>query len=294
MVDAFQLYKKIYEESKSIWIPNSIPKLSNISGTQFLREFIGRNVPVVIKNGCRHWKAMDWTIEYLVQVINNDITVAVTPDGRADAVTNGVFMLPFEQRMPIAEFFENLKHKELVYYAQYQNSSFSAEYEALQNDIEELGWAQEAFGTDPDAVNMWIGNSKSASSTHRDPYENIYCVVKGKKIFTLNPPTDTPFMYRREYPVSRYNEDMDPIDTGTKVPWIELDPDNCDLSKYPNFRYATTLKVVLEEGDVLYLPSCWYHKVAQEGDCVIAVNYWYDMQFDQRHLLNNFLDQIEP
>lgn len=41
--------------------------------------------------------------------------------------------------------------------------------------------------------------------------------------------------------------------------------------------------VRLNAGDVLYLPSLWFHRVSQECDneekC-IAVNYWYDMEYD--------------
>lgn len=40
--------------------------------------------------------------------------------------------------------------------------------------------------------------------------------------------------------------------------------------------------MTLQPGEVLYLPSLWFHSVFQtpnaEGLCV-AVNYWYDMDF---------------
>lgn len=67
------------------------------------------------------------------------------------------------------------------------------------------------IGRDPDAVNIWIGNERSVTSIHSggsllqrwmihtldsvdtvrtDPYENIYTVVRGTKVFTLFPPTE--------------------------------------------------------------------------------------------------------
>jgi hypothetical protein len=42
--------------------------------------------------------------------------------------------------------------------------------------------AHQAFGNAPDAVNLWIGDSKSLSSLHKDPYENMYAVLKGEKV----------------------------------------------------------------------------------------------------------------
>lgn len=45
---------------------------------------------------------------------------------------------------------------------------------------------------------------------------------------------------------------------------------------------AHRVRVTLNPGDMLYLPTLWYHKVTQscsgEGLCV-AVNYWHDMEF---------------
>lgn len=50
--------------------------------------------------------------------------------------------------------------------------------------------------------------------------------------------------------------------------------------------------VTLDEGDMMYLPAMWYHKVSQscgkEGfSC--SVNYWYDMDFDGQFWATNSL-----
>ena len=44
-------------------------------------------------------------------------------------------------------------------------------------------------------------------------------------------------------------------------------------------------------GDVLYLPSLWFHHLRQSHGCV-AVNFWYDMEFDARYAYNNFLREV--
>lgn len=31
-------------------------------------------------------------------------------------------------------------------------------------------------------------------TVHKDHYENLYCVIKGSKTFTMHPPTDQPFI----------------------------------------------------------------------------------------------------
>lgn len=35
-------------------------------------------------------------------------------------------------------------------------------------------------------------------------------------------------------------------------------------------------------GDVLYLPSLWFHQVQQSHQS-IAINFWFDMKYDQRY-----------
>ena len=37
----------------------------------------------------------------------------------------------------------------------------------------------------------------------------------------------------------------------------------------------------VEAGDVLYLPSLWFHHLRQSHGC-LAVNFWYDMEFDAK------------
>eukprot|EP00485_Elphidium_margaritaceum_P008595 CAMPEP_0202710218 /NCGR_PEP_ID=MMETSP1385-20130828/22238_1 /ASSEMBLY_ACC=CAM_ASM_000861 /TAXON_ID=933848 /ORGANISM="Elphidium margaritaceum" /LENGTH=299 /DNA_ID=CAMNT_0049369709 /DNA_START=30 /DNA_END=926 /DNA_ORIENTATION=+ len=78
-----------------------------------------------------------------------------------------------------------------VLYCQLQNGCMTNEYSALCDDIEmDISWASSALNRKPDAVNFWMGESRSISSLHQDPYENLYCVLAGQKQFTLYPPTD--------------------------------------------------------------------------------------------------------
>lgn len=44
-------------------------------------------------------------------------------------------------------------------------------------------------------------------------------------------------------------------------------------------------------GDVLYLPSLWFHHLRQSHSCV-AVNFWYDMEFDGKYLAKNLLEDL--
>lgn len=57
----------------------------------------------------------------------------------------------------------------------------------------------------------------------------------------------------------------------------------------------TPLTIEVHAGECLYLPAMWYHYVQQrrgpQGEPAIAVNYWYDMAFDDRFAYAKFTEE---
>ena len=294
----YDLFTEMAQEAKGLWVPENIVEVEEINSITFLRDFVARNVPVVIRNACKHWPAIKkWDRNYLEEKVQGKVTVAKS-DGNADCLKlvkdQLYFCLPFECEMTLEEFYDYKPRIETeVVYVQKQCSSLSTEMPELLQDISELDWAAEAFGSTPDAINIWLGNKNAISSLHKDPYENIYCVVTGRKHFVLLPPTDLPFLYRNLYPTANYNAalEIESVENSPKIPWIPVDPGNPDFEQYPLFRHASPIRVTLDPGDILYLPSLWYHKVSQD-DCTIAINYWYDMKFDSRWTWDLFASSL--
>lgn len=52
-----------------------------------------------------------------------------------------------------------------------------------------------------------------------------------------------------------------------QVPWIPLDPLRPDLQRYPQYRGARPLRCSVKAGEILYLPSLWFHHVQQSHGC---------------------------
>jgi hypothetical protein len=74
-----------------------------------------------------------------------------------------------------------------------ENDNLRDEYSALYDDVEaDIAWARVALEQEPDAINLWIGNSRSVTALHRDNYENVYCQIIGSKHFVLLPPIAMP------------------------------------------------------------------------------------------------------
>jgi hypothetical protein len=53
-----------------------------------------------------------------------------------------------------------------------------------------------------------------------------------------------------------------------------VDAEDPDLSRFPRFRDAPLWRADLEPGDLLYIPSMWWHQ-ARSQTTSIAVNLWW-------------------
>ena len=176
-----------------------------------------------------------------------------------------------------------------------------------------FAFAEEAFGTGPpDAINMWIGDERATSSMHKDHYENLFYVLSGEKVFLLCPPADVPFLPEGEFDSGRFRRDRHgeggwcvvpdrdgaggggAAAAGARVKWIEPDlADPRSASRFPLLDHCHPIEVRVREGEMIYLPALWFHRVTQSCETV-GLNYWYDMAFDSPGWVYfNFLQQIE-
>ncbi|ODO09988.1 hypothetical protein I350_02212 [Cryptococcus amylolentus CBS 6273] len=263
----------------------------------------------------------DWSKSKVYEDVAGDkkVTVAVTDDGWADSVRtlpNGrkTFVKALDAKMTIKDLVSRLgkspiwnrkpKEDREAYYLQSQDGNIYRDTPHYSGDPEDLNmfqeyikrdveWMKGAVGRESEAVNLWIGDSRSTTSLHHDPFENIYHVLAGSKIFTLLPPIETAHLKQRFYAPSTLqrdeNNDLVPVldpalarpsssssssfsssrDGPPKIPWV--------ASKQTP-KSSRKIRVTLKEGETLYLPAGWWHRVEQEeGDegLVVAVNYWY-------------------
>ena len=144
-----------------------------------------------------------------------------------------------------------------------ENDNLRDEYITLFSDVQkDIPFARIALNKDPDAVNLWIGNSKSVTALHKDNYENIYVQILGKKHFVLFPPLCHPCVNEQRLKPATYcrtseglSLQMDP-DAET-VPFATWDPDDPEKNTTLFSCFAKPLRVTLNPGDMLYLPAMW-------------------------------------
>ncbi len=113
---------------------------------------------------------------------------------------------------------------------------------------------------------LWLGN-RAIIAAHQDPYENLACVVAGRRRFTLFPPQAVADLY------------IGPFEKTPGGPAISMVSfDDPDLERHPNFARALEVAEVveLEPGDALYIPYLWWHHVRSLEAVNLLVNSWWD------------------
>ncbi|GAC1459067.1 MAG: cupin-like domain-containing protein [Steroidobacteraceae bacterium] len=112
---------------------------------------------------------------------------------------------------------------------------------------------------------IWLGNAIT-TPTHLDEWNNIGCVVCGRRRFTLFPPAQIANLY------------IGPLDfapTGAPMSLVQLRAP--DFARFPKFRQALEAAVSAElgPGDALYIPPLWWHHVESLEPVNMLVNYWW-------------------
>jgi hypothetical protein len=114
---------------------------------------------------------------------------------------------------------------------------------------------------------IWLG-TRSNVSCHHDTFDNLACVIAGRRRFTLFAPELIGRLY------------VGPIDNTMAGAPVSLaaSADSPDDGAFPLFEdiRRRAIRVELEAGDALYLPKLWWHKVESLAPLNGLVNYWWD------------------
>ncbi|XP_020096263.1 uncharacterized protein LOC109715579 [Ananas comosus] len=126
------------------------------------------------------------------------------------------------------------------------------------------------------SINFWMNRAQSRSSTHYDPHHNLLCVVAGRKVVVLWPPSACPFLY----PMPVYGEASN---------HSAVNIENPDYSVHYRAKHSQEYseKIILEPGDALFIPEGWFHQVDSD-DLTIAVNFWW-----KSSIMSNMLEHMD-
>jgi ribosomal protein L16 Arg81 hydroxylase len=93
---------------------------------------------------------------------------------------------------------------------------------------------------------MWIGPAGTLTSLHHDLTNNFIAQIVGRKRIKLVPAAEVGKMYNDQHVFSAISDLEDP---------------GLDLSRYPRLAGLRVYDVLLEPGEILFVPFGWWHQV---------------------------------
>ncbi|WP_441249109.1 cupin-like domain-containing protein [Kitasatospora sp. McL0602] len=113
------------------------------------------------------------------------------------------------------------------------------------------------------AANLWISHQGVFTQSHFDELENFNIALEGRKRFVLAPPG-----FWEYYPRS--------VQKGFGDKSQCPDFDDVDRRRYPRLaaKLAERRELILEPGEMLYLPLGWWHQAESLDEMNINMNFW--------------------
>ncbi|XP_049666963.1 hypoxia-inducible factor 1-alpha inhibitor isoform X1 [Buteo buteo] len=256
-----------------------IPRLSHSDPRA--EELIENEEPVVLTDTNLVYPALKWDLDYLQENIGNgDFSVYSASthkflyyDEKKMANFKNFKPKSSREEMKFNEFVDRLKEiqqkgsAERLYLQQTLNDTVGRKivvdflgfnWNWINKQQGKRGWGQLTSNL------LLIGMEGNVTPAHYDEQQNFFAQIKGYKRCILFPPDQFECLY--PYPVHH------PCDRQSQV-----DFDNPDYEKFPNFRSVVGYETVVGPGDVLYIPMYWWHHIESllNGGITITVNFWY-------------------
>ncbi|MGL5082972.1 MAG: cupin-like domain-containing protein [Microcoleaceae cyanobacterium] len=233
----------------------TVDRKIGLSRADFLDHYYAKNTPVIFTGIMHNWNALQlWNPDYFKQNYG-EVVVEVQADRNSDP----------EYELNVDNHRKKVKFRDYIdwitqagennnYYIVANNGNFDRdEMKGLLQDIEifpEYLDPQETKGR----IFFWFGPAGTITPLHHDPVNLVLAQVLGRKRIQLIPPQQTPYLYNH-------------LGVFSKV-----DLDNPDYQKYPLFRHIKPIEVILEPGEVIFIPVGWWHHV-KSLDISISVSF---------------------
>jgi tetratricopeptide (TPR) repeat protein len=237
-------------------LPATVERKYRLSRHDFLRDHYSANRPVVIQGAMDNWAALQkWTPEYLREHYGH-LTVEIQAGRNADRnyETN---MQKLKRDVKFAEYIDMITGASTndVYMTANNTSSNRETLKGLWEDVDQLPEYLDPESSDKGF--LWIGPAGTITPLHHDLTNNFMAQVRGRKHVKLISAFNLPHVYNHLHCYS------------------ELDLTNIDYGRFPLLRNARIMDVILEPGDVLFLPiGCWHYVKGLEMSITMSFTHF--------------------
>jgi histone arginine demethylase JMJD6 len=220
----------------------SVERRAGLDHREFVEHYLKKNIPVIISDANHDWRAhQEWSPQFFKDLYGNQIVKVM------------------QQEMPMSAFMD------LVIEGTAQNPSPYLNEVNLHKDLPELveyvqpflryalpdrlmtKFIPASWGYRDGVVELLIaGQGTKFPVIHYDGFfmNTFVTQIRGDKEFILYPPDQTPYMY--------------PERPGSNLSQVN-DADEPDLNKFPLFAKARSVRVIVKQGETIFMPTGWWH-----------------------------------
>ncbi len=246
---------------------------SGLEDEAIRREVIGAERPAVLRGHVRHWPIVAASLESPEAAVSylgrfdrgHPVDAIMTPPEIDGQIFYNESMSGFNfvrNRLSISAVAE-----QVLRYESFTRPPAVAAQSALIRDCLPGFSVENNLTLLPESVlpRIWLGNAIT-TPTHLDEWNNIGCVVSGRRRYTLFPP---------EQIANLYIGPLDFAPTGAPMSLVSLRQP--DLARFPDFQnaLATAVTADLNAGDAIFIPALWWHHVQSLEPFNVLVNYWW-------------------
>lgn len=232
-----------------------IEELTSLDSKLFKKKYFNRKEPVLIKGLANNWGATKkWDFDFFLS-LGEDKEILLLSDNfiqddnryKKSSFTNYIQKLKDSEngKESIKDYLTTLN-----IFKYFPNLVGDTDFSIFENH------------TKTNEVTAWIGPSGTISGFHADTANNMYAQIKGKKMFIICS--------------TKFNKNMYPSGKHIyEAVASQVDINNFNSVKFPKFNEVDFIKVILEPGDVLYLPQKWWHYVQSLDTSISISNFGY-------------------
>jgi len=235
----------IRQAAQSLPVLASVPRIKRLDNAGF-RARAGAGLPFIVTGLVKRWPLCDLTLDALrerfgdAQVrarVGDYVNTAFAPDrAMQDMSMRDYLDLSARDAHDLPPYVGNLELRELNRLCHWPSW------------FDKMG-----------PPRFWIGPARTVTPLHCDYDDNIFAQIWGSKRIFLAPPHHDAFLYTRQ---------ANPMLFGSA-----FDPEAPDYERFPLARQALLLEVIIEAGEMLYVPAGWYHQV-RALTFSLSVNRW--------------------
>lgn len=250
---------KIYK-NKSEGIIKEVPVIYDFTKKNIYENYILKKTPVVLKKAAVNWRASKlWSFDYFKNEYEKyEVYIAKEEFIRTKKLLSYKINIDsYKMHDFVNEIYEGESH-----YLKF--SKILTDFPELVDHLDTttiLEWSNNTDRRYEISNEFYMGGKGSITNLHAERSDIFHVCIKGKKRWRLYGPENSRFLY--------------PVPAKTLFIASEVDFINPDYDIHPWFKYANGYETILEDGDILYFPSYFWHGVENLCPTISANHLWY-------------------